>query len=155
MDLVGSCAPADTWPGPGRRLIATALGWIVAVIASLPVAASTAGIAVLSGATSAQITGSGPVGVAVVVLGVHLPAGVLAAITIPAAWRQTLRQTTSFRRAIRVTLPTMTAVAALETVKAGLPALGYLAVSILQLTLALAPFTMRGLPGAVPATPSA
>jgi hypothetical protein len=155
MDLARSSAPAGTWPEAGRRLIATALGWIVAVIASLPVAAAAAGIAVLSGATSAQITGSGPVGVAVVVLGLHLSAGVLAAITIPAAWRRVLRQTTTFRRAIRVTLPIMSAVAALEAVKAGLPALGYLAVTVLQLTLALAPFTMRGLPGAVPATPSA
>ena len=154
MDLARSSAPAGTWPVAGRRLVATALGWVVAVIASLPVVAAAAGIAVLSGATSAQITGSGPIGVAVVVLGVHLPAGVLAAITIPAVWRRILCQTTTFRRAVRVTLPTMIAVAALEAVKAGLPALGYLGVTVIQLTLALVLFTMRGLPGALPATPS-
>ncbi len=151
MDLGGSAVPA-TRPGARWRLIATALGWIVAVIASLPVAATAAGVATLSGATSAQITGNGPVGIAVVILGVHLPAGVLAAITIPTAWRLTLGQTTTFRRAIRVTLPTMAAVAALEAAKAGLPAPAYLAVSVLQLALALAPLTMRGLPGAVRAT---
>jgi hypothetical protein len=46
----------------------------------------------------------------------------------------------------------MVAVAGLEAVKAALPAIGYLGVTVLQ--LALVPFTMRGLPGGIAATPS-
>jgi hypothetical protein len=152
VDPARSSAPAAAWPLAGRRLIATALGWIVAVIASLPVAVTAAGIAVLSGASGAQIVGSGPVGVAVVILGVHLPSGLVAAVSMPAAWRRLVGETTTFGRAVRVTLPTMVAVAGLEAVKAALPAIGYLGVTVLQLALALVPFTMRGLPGAIAAT---
>jgi hypothetical protein len=92
-----------------------------------------AGIAVLSGASGAQLVGSGRVGVAVVILGVHLPAGLVAAVSMPAAWRRIVGETTTFGRAVRVTLPTMVAVAGLEAVKAVLPAVGYLGVTVLQL----------------------
>lgn len=148
----GSAVPPRNRAGAGWRLIATALGWIAAVIASLPIAASAVAIALLAGASGPQIAGNGRVGVAVVIFGGQLPAGVIAAGTIPAAWRRIVGQTTTFRRAFALTLPTMGAVAALEAVKARLPAPAYVAVSVLQLTLALAPLTVRGLPGSGPPT---
>ena len=152
MGQGGSAVPARNRAGAWWRLIATALGWIAAVIASLPIAASAVAIALLAGASGAQLTGNGRVGVGVVILGGQLPAGVIAAATIPAAWRRIIGQSSTFRRAIALTLPTMGVVAALEAVKARLPAPAYLAVSLLQLTLVLAPLTVRGLPGSGPPT---
>jgi hypothetical protein len=131
-------AATATWPVAGRRLIATALGWTVAIIASLPISLTAVWIAALSGASRAQI-----------ILGLHLPTGLLAGVSIAAVWRRVVGRTTTFGRALRVTLPTMVAVAGLEAVKATLPAIGYLGVTVLQLAFALVPLTMRGLPGAV------
>jgi len=110
----------------GRRLIATALGWTVAIIASLPISLTAVWIAALSGASRAQI-----------ILGLHLPTGLLAGVSIAAVWRRVVGRTTTFGRALRVTLPTMVAVAGLEAVKAKLPAIGYLGVTVLQLAFAL------------------
>lgn len=137
-------------PPLGRRLAATGIGWAFALLAALPFAVLVAAIAWAAGASTHQIAGNGLIGVAVVVAGVHLPAGLLAAISMPAAWRRLTNLTSTPRQAARATVPTMITVAILEAVKAGLPTIGYLIGTVLQATVLLVPITLRGLPGAAP-----
>ncbi|MEP7021430.1 MAG: hypothetical protein ABI808_12305 [Pseudonocardiales bacterium] len=132
-----------------RRLAATAIGWITAVALALPLALLAAGAAVLLGATGGEVAGNGPIGVAVVITGLHLPASVLASVTMPRAWHWLVGQTSSARRILPLTVLTMAVVAFLEVIKAALPSAGpYLLVTLLQLGVALVPFTVRGLPHA-------
>ena len=134
------------------RFLATGTGWLAAVLLAVPVGLIVAGVALTLGATGHQIVGNDAIGVVVVVFGVHLPAGLIAAITMPKTWHRFAGHRPSAHQALRVTLPTMIVVGAVEATKATLSPIGYLSLTLLQVLVILGPLTARGFSIARPQT---